>query len=55
MQDQVFRAQHERALDLAAKRFNGLFEKRFRDAREVNEVIRMDHHRLQVIFLAQTL
>src|SRR5215470_20125313 len=55
MQDEVFGAEHQRAFDLAAKGFDGFLEKGLDYAGHVNEVVRVDHHRLQVVLLAQAL
>ncbi len=53
MQHQELRAQRQRPLDLAAERHHRLHVKLGVRPRQVDEVIRMDHQRLEPILLAQ--
>src|SRR5213594_288492 len=53
MQHQIFRTQRQPALQLTAKSFNRLLQKWSTRPREIDQVIRMNDERLEVIFLPQ--
>lgn len=49
MQDKMIGAEGERPLDLAAKSLHRLAKKEFVRTRQIHEVVRVDHQRLQVV------
>ena len=53
MKHQIIRAQRQRALHFAAKRFDRLLQEQRRGAGEIHQIIHMDRHWLEVIFLPQ--
>src|SRR5258708_28962408 len=53
MQNQILGTDCQGTLDLSARRLDRFLEKVLSDARQVNEIVRVYHQRLQIIFLTQ--
>ena len=53
MQNQIFGAYRQCPLDLSTKRFDRFLEKVLSDARQVDEIVRVYHQGLQIVFLPQ--
>src|SRR5215469_4562664 len=53
MQDQILGAEHQGSLYFPAKGRDGVLQEAFRDAGEIDEVVGVDHQRLEIVFLAQ--
>src|SRR5947209_19456480 len=55
MQDQILRAKRKCPLDLSSKGFDGFLEKELGCAGQVDQIIGVNHQRLEIIFLSQPL
>src|SRR6202051_3420956 len=54
MQHELVSAQSQPALEFASKRCNRFFQERRIQSRQIDQIIRMNHQRLEVILLAQS-
>ena len=55
MSHQIFRADRDAALELAAERFDRFGPNNFVGGRQVNQVVVVDHQRRQIVLIARAM